>query len=118
MKLEIVDATDGTGDTQPVVVDHVVVDDKETYEFKISRVTPGGFGIQLGTYQELVNIMRIVDNLKKSYRKRVAVEVKIVNGVKYYSIMLIGFSKRENADGLMEDLKKKFPDSFILDFSK
>ena len=118
VKLEIVDATDGTGDTQPVVVDHVVVDDKETYEFKISRISPGGFGIQLGTYQELVNIMKIVDNLKKSYRKRVAVEVKIVNGVKYYSIMLIGFSKRENADGLMEDLKKKFPDSFILDFSK
>ena len=118
VKLEIVDATDGTGDTQPVSVDHVVVDDKETYEFKISRVTPRGFGIQLGTYQELVNIMKIVDNLKKSYRKRVAVEVKIVNGVKYYSIMLIGFSKRENADGLIEDLKKKFPDSFILDFSK
>ena len=118
VKLEIVDATDGTGDTQPVSVDHVVVDDKETYEFKISRVTPRGFGIQLGTYQELVNIMKIVDNLKKSYRKRVAVEVKIVNGVKYYSIILIGFSKRENADGLIEDLKKKFPDSFILDFSK
>jgi rare lipoprotein A len=118
VKMEIVDATDGKQDTQPVAVDHVVVEDKETYQFDIKRVNPTGYGLQLGTYQELVNVMKIVDNLRSSYKKKVAVQVKIVNGVKYYSIMIVGFSKRDKADGLMVDLKKKFPDSFVVDFSK
>jgi rare lipoprotein A len=118
VKMEIVDATDGKQDTQPVAVDHVVVEDKETYQFDIKRLSPTGYGLQLGTYQELVNVMKIVDNLRSSYKKKVAVQVKIVNGVKYYSIMIVGFSKRDKADGLMVDLKKKFPDSFVVDFSK
>jgi rare lipoprotein A len=96
----------------------VVVEDKETYQFDIKRLSPTGYGLQLGTYQELVNVMKIVDNLRSSYKKKVAVQVKIVNGVKYYSIMIVGFSKRDKADGLMVDLKKKFPDSFVVDFSK
>ncbi len=118
VKMEIVDATDGKQDTQPVAVDHVVVEDKETYQFDIKRLSPTGYGLQLGTYQELVNVMKIVDNLRSSYKRKVAVQVKIVNGVKYYSIMIVGFSKRDKADGLMVDLKKKFPDSFVVDFSK
>jgi rare lipoprotein A len=118
VKLEIVDPTNGKQDTQPVAVDHVVVEDKETYQFDIKRISPTGFGLQLGTYQELVNVMKIVDNLRSSHKKKVAVQVKIVNGVKYYSIMLIGFSQRDKAESLMADLKKKFPDSFVVDFSK
>jgi hypothetical protein len=47
-----------------------------------------------------------------------AVQVKIVNGVKYYSIQLVGFNKREKVESLIVELKKKFPDSFVVDFSK
>jgi rare lipoprotein A len=118
VKLEIIDPTDGKQDTQPVAVDHVVVEDKETYDFDISRIQPKGFGLQLGTYQELVNVLKIVDNLKTTYKKKVAVQVKIVNGVKYYSILMIGFNKREKMQNLMDELKKKFPDTFVVDFSK
>ncbi len=118
VKLEIIDPTDGKSETQPVAIDHVVVEDKETYDFDISRIEPKGFGLQLGTYQELVNVLKIVDNLKNTYKKKVAVQVKIVNGVKYYSILMIGFSKREKMQSLMGELKKKFPDTFVVDFSK
>jgi rare lipoprotein A len=117
VRLEIVDPTDGKSETQSVPVDHVVVDDKETYSFQIGRIEPKGFGLQLGTYQELVNVMKIADNLK-SNKKKVAVQVKIINGVKYYSILLVGFSNREKSENLLIDLKKKFPDSFVIDFSK
>ncbi|MCX8491272.1 MAG: septal ring lytic transglycosylase RlpA family protein [Cyclobacteriaceae bacterium] len=118
VKLEIVDATDGKQDTQPVAVDHVVVEDKETYQFDIKRVSPTGYGLQLGTYQELVNVMKIVDNLRRAYKKKVAVQVKIVNGIKFYSIIMLGFTKRDKAEDLMVSMKKKFPDSFVVDFSK
>jgi rare lipoprotein A len=118
VRLEIIDPTDGKSETQPVAVDHVVVDDRETYDFDVSRIEPKGFGLQLGTYQELVNVLKIVDNLKTTYKKKIAVQVKIVNGVKYYSILMIGFSKREKMQSLMNELKKKFPDTFVVDFSK
>ncbi len=118
VKLEIIDGTNGKGDTQPIMVDHVVVEDKETYDFDIKRIKPSGFGVQLGTYQELVNVMKIVDNLKKSYKKRVAVQVKIVNGVKFYSILFMGFSKRDKAQAMLPELKKKFPDAFVAEFEK
>ncbi|MEJ0030638.1 MAG: septal ring lytic transglycosylase RlpA family protein [Bacteroidota bacterium] len=60
---------------------------KNFYDFEIARLDPKGWGVQIGTYQELVNLMRLADNLKNSYKKKVNVQVKVVNGVKYYSIM-------------------------------
>ena len=41
--------------------------------------------------QELVNLMRLADNLKNSYQKQVTVQVKVINGVKYYGLILGSF---------------------------
>ncbi|MFM8912869.1 MAG: septal ring lytic transglycosylase RlpA family protein [Flammeovirgaceae bacterium] len=118
IKIEIVNAGDGKGDVLPVMQEHVSVDDREVYEMKISRIDPKGFGIQLGTYQELANLLKIVNNLSGKYKKRTLVQVKIINGVKFYSPLLSGFSSREKAEATLGDLKKDFPDAFILDMSK
>jgi rare lipoprotein A len=118
VKIEIVDAGDGKGKMESVLVDHVVVDEKEFYDFEIKRTEPKGFGVQIGTYQELVNLMRLSDNLNNSYKKKVTVQVKIVNGVKYYSLMIGDYSSHEKAQGLLDEVKPKFPDSFIVDFGK
>ncbi|MGE0586927.1 MAG: septal ring lytic transglycosylase RlpA family protein [Cyclobacteriaceae bacterium] len=116
--VEIIDAGDGKGKTQPVSIERVSVDEKEFYDLSISRLKPNGFGVQIGTYQELVNLMRLSENLKNSYKKEVTVQVKILNGIKYYSIILGQFSKRTKATSFLAELKKKFPDAFIVDFSK
>src|SRR5687767_4070371 len=86
VKLEVVDAGDGKTKEQPMrTIDQVTVEEKEFYEFEISRLKPKkGFGVQIGMYLELVNLMRLADNLKNSYQKQVRVQVKIINGVKYY----------------------------------
>ena len=57
IKIEVVNPGDGKGDVLPVMQEHVTVDDREVYEMKISRVDPKGFGVQLGTYQELANLL-------------------------------------------------------------
>src|SRR5271154_2507478 len=88
VKIEVTDAGDGKGKTEPVMVDNVSVDEKEFYNFEISRLNPKGFGVQIGTYQELVNLVRLADNLKHSYKKKVSIQVKIINGVKYYSLIV------------------------------
>lgn len=118
VKIEVIDAGDGKGGGQVVPIDRVAVDEKEFYDFEISRLDPKGWGVQIGTYQELVNLMRLADNLKNSYKKKVNVQVKIVNGVKYYSIVLGEFGSRKKADDFIVEVKKKFPDAFIVEYAK
>jgi rare lipoprotein A len=118
VKLEVVDAGDGKSKMEMGPIDKVSVDEKEFYDFEISRLNPKGFGVQIGTYQELVNLMRLADNLKNSYKKKVTVQVKVLNGVKYYSLVLGQFSTRKKADIFLGEVKKKFPDAFIAEFNR
>lgn len=116
--LEVVDA--GTGKVSDPVraIDHIVVDEKEFYEFQVDRQNPKGFGLQIGTYQELVNLMRLAENLKSSYQKKIIVQVKILNGVKYYSLILGQFPNRTKAEAFREEIRNKFPDTFIVEYDK
>lgn len=116
--IEVIDAGDGKA-SQPIrAIDHVAVDEKEFYEFEIERLKPKGFGVQVGTYQELVNLMRLSENLKKSYKKQVTVQVKVVNGIKYYGIILGQFPTRPKADQFKAEIINKFPDAFIVEFDR
>jgi rare lipoprotein A len=119
VKLEVVDPGDGRVKEQPLrTIDQVTVEEKEFYEFEISRLKPKGFGVQIGTYIELVNLMRLADNLKNSYQKQVRVQVKIVNGVKYYGLILGQFNARGKAEDFREELRPKFPDVFIVEYDR
>jgi rare lipoprotein A len=99
-------------------IDRVTVDEKEFYDLEIDRLLPKGFGVQIGTYQELVNLMRLAENLKGSYKKKVVVQVKILNGVKYYSLIIGQFSSRDKADKFLASIRNKYPDAFIAEFNK
>jgi rare lipoprotein A len=118
VSIEVVDDGGGKGQTQPAMVEHVSVEEKEFYDFNVSKIKPKGFGVQLGTYQELVNLLRTTEHLKNSYKKKVTVQVKVLNGVKFYSLILGPFSTHDKAANFLVGLKKEFPDSYVLDFSK
>ena len=118
VKLEVIDAGDGKSGMEIKAIDRVSVDEREFYNFEIERLEPKGFGVQIGTYQELVNLMRLAENLKSSYKKKVAVQVKILNGIKYYSLIVGQFSTRDKADRFLASIRKKYPDAFIAEFTK
>jgi rare lipoprotein A len=118
VQLEVVDAGHGKTSDPARTLDHVVVEEKEFYDFEIERLKPTGFGVQIGSYQELVNMMRLADNLKNSYKKKVTVQVKNINNTKYYSLILGQFPNRHKAEVFREELIKKFPDAFIVEYSK
>ncbi len=118
VKLEVVDPGDGKVSEPIRTIENVAVDEKEFYEFKIQRKNPKGFGVQIGTYQELVNLMRLSDNLKNSYKKDVTVQVKVINELKYYGLIVGNFPNREKAEQFREEVKQKFPDAFIVDYNK
>ena len=118
VKVEVIDPGDGKVKDMGRTIDQVTVDEKEFYEFEITRLKPTGFGVQIGTYQELVNLMRLADNLKNSYKKEVTVQVKVINGVKYYGLILGHFPSRPKAETFREEVKTKFPDFFIVEFNR
>lgn len=118
VKLEVLDPGDGKTSDPPRTIDHVRVEENEFYDFEIARLQPKGFGVQIGTYQELVNLMRLSDNLKNSYKKNVTVQVKVMNGIKYYGIILGQFPTRPKAEQFRAELRKKFPDAFIVEYDK
>lgn len=118
VKIEVIDAGDGKTSDTPRPIGHVEVEEKEFYDFEVERNKPTGFGVQVATYQELVNLMRLTDNLKKSYQKKVTVQVKVINGVKYYGLILGQFSTRAKAESFRGQVKSKFPDAFIVEFNR
>ncbi len=118
VRLEVIDPGNGKSTEPGRSIENVIVDEKEFYDFEISRLNPHGYGVQVGTYQELVNLMRLSDNLKNSYKKQVRVQVKILKGVKYYGLILGQFSSRGKAEQFREELKNKFPDAFIVEYNR
>lgn len=118
VKLEVIDPGDGKTSDPIKTVDNVLVEEDEYYEFEISRLHPKGFGVQIGTYQELVNLMRLSDNLKSSYKKQVTVQVKVIKGIKYYGLILGSFSSRPKAEQFRAQLQKKFPDAFVVEYNR
>lgn len=118
VSLEILDAGDGKSPSLGPIPDAAPPDEKEFYDVEANRTNPGGFGVQIGTYQELVNLLRIADNLKSSYKKKVTVQVKSVNGVKFYALILAGFSTRVKAEKFKASIQKKYPDAFIAEFDR
>lgn len=118
VQLEVVDPGDGKSREPIRVVDNVLVDEKEFYGFEVKKLSPKGFGVQIGTYQELVNLMRLADNLKNSYQREATVQVKILNGVKYYGLILGHFTSRPKAEQFLEEIRAKFPDAFIVDYNR
>jgi rare lipoprotein A len=118
VKLEVTDPGDGKVTAMGRTIDQVTVDEKEFYEFEVARTKPRGFGVQVGTYEELVNLMRLADNLKNSYKKEVTVQVKVINGVKYYGLILGRFTTRAKAEQFREEVRDKFPDVFIVEYGR
>ncbi|MBX2961045.1 MAG: septal ring lytic transglycosylase RlpA family protein [Cyclobacteriaceae bacterium] len=118
VSIDVIDAGEGKTSDPIRPIGQVSVDEKEFYHFETTRFKPTGFGVQIGTYQELVNLMRLAENLKSSYQKKVTVQVKIINGIKYYALILGQFPNRPKAGQFKLELQSKFPDAFIVEFGK
>lgn len=118
VELEVIDAGDGKVKEPIHMVDQVSIDEKEFYTFEPKRLDPKGFGVQIGTYQELVNLMRLADHLKNAYKDEVTVQVKAINGIKYYGLILGKFPNRGKAEQFREGVRAQYPDAFIVEFDR
>lgn len=119
VRISILNPGDGKGNqyrTSPGVPTGDIVSEKEYYDFNIQRINPKGFGVQIGSYREIVNIVRLAENLKTSYRKKVTVRVSIIDKEKFYKIIVGKEKNRQKAEQIMKKLIKRYPDCFIISY--
>ena len=104
-------------DPTPKAVVSSPMDDSaiELYELKVTRQRPSGFSVQIGSYKELVNLLRIADDLNSSLKKDVRVQVAEVNGDKIYRLMVGEFNSRHEADAFKSKAAELYPDCFIVE---
>lgn len=88
----------------------------EYYEVHAEETTPSGYGVQIATFRELVNMMETIHNLKKSYQKKVIVEVVDVNQVPVYKVIIGHIKSAKKAQELQEVLKSTYSDCFVYEF--
>ncbi|MDH5474415.1 MAG: septal ring lytic transglycosylase RlpA family protein [Cyclobacteriaceae bacterium] len=118
VKVEVVDHGDGKGGGQTKPSYYSEVEEKEFYAMDIDRASPKGFGVQIGLFQEMANLVRLTQNLKSSYKKKVTLQVKVVNEKKVYAIILGEFPNREKASSFKKNVAKRYPDAFIVEYAK
>ncbi|WKV13770.1 SPOR domain-containing protein [Marivirga harenae] len=113
VQIEVVDAGDGrTNSNRPVQIDQQI--DRESYfEMKVKRKEPSGYGVQIGSFQGFDNMLKLSENVEKSYRAKIYVEVKELNEAKVYAIILGDYSNRKRADKLKAKITDRFPDAFV-----
>jgi len=120
VKLEIVKIVVGQGGDagKPDQREAMAVDPREYYQFEATRIEPSGYGIQIGSFVELANVMRVSESLKTKYRKQVTVQVADINRVKYYKIIVGKFPNRIKADPLKAKMLEDYPDCFVVKFEE
>ena len=118
VKVEVIDAGDGKGGGQVKPDFNNEVEEKEFYSMAVDRAKPKGYGIQIGSYQEIANLIRLTQNLKSSYQKQVTVQVKIVKGVKVYAIIIGEFPNHDKATSFKSKVSPRYPDAFIVEYDK
>jgi len=87
----------------------------ELYDLKVTKQQPTGFSVQIGSYKELANLLRIADDLRTSLKKEVRVQVATINGEKIYRLMVGEFSSRRDAEAFRTRVAQLYPDCFIVE---
>ncbi len=120
VEIEVIDPGDGKYSNVLANIDkaYETIDDKEYYSLEATRANPNGYGVQIGTFTEMANLVRLSENLKSSYRQRIIVQVSIVNNKKAYRVIVGKLKSRKKAENLKFKLQKIYPGSFVVDFNK
>lgn len=107
-----------TTTTTTTIGGNTEVDPMEYYELDVEKVTPNWLGVQVGSFQELANLIRMANELKENYNKDIVVRVKVVNGIKVYALILGKFSSRNRAESFQRRAQKEYPDCFVVDMTQ
>lgn len=92
------------------------IQEPEFFKIEASKTNPDGFGLQLGSFVEVGNVLRASETLKKNYQKNVSVMITRVNDREVYRVILGSFKDRSEAESIRGELLESFPDCFVIDY--
>ncbi len=113
VQIEVIDAGDGrTNSNRPVQTDQNIKNESY-FQMKVKRKEPSGFGVQVGSFTGFDNMLKLSENIEKSYRAKLYIEVKELNDTKVYALILGDYGNRRRADKLKAKMADRFPDAFV-----
>lgn len=90
----------------------------ELFTLKVEASEAKGFSVQIGSYKELVNVLRIAADIQNTTKKETKIQVTTINGEKIYRLMVGSFSNRKEAETAKEKIAKVYKDSFIVELKE
>lgn len=81
-----------------IVADKTENNEYEVYSVKVSKIQPKGFTIQIASYKELTNLLRIADDIKNVTDSEIRVQVINISGDKTYRLQCGNFLSCEVAE--------------------
>jgi len=121
VRIDVVPAEDVTVSSEPNSSVKYKVDDKrvdfpgEYYELDIKYSHPSGFAVQVGSFTELANLLRMAQELRKIHGRNLIVQVTDVDGKKVHRLLVSGFDSRAAAESEASRLKNDFRDCFVVE---
>lgn len=90
--------------------------DDEYYRIQVSKYMPGGFGIQIASYVEIANLVRIANNINSSINNVLTIQVVNNQNSKAYRLIIGNFKSKQEAEKYKSTLQKEFPGCFVTGF--
>ncbi|WP_291860319.1 septal ring lytic transglycosylase RlpA family protein [Marinilabilia sp.] len=101
-----------TSEKQPKELPHLPV--KEYFQIDVHSKTLSGYGVQIGSFSQIDNLIRLSDKVKKEIPGNIYVLVANVKG-KTVNRLIVGVeATKEKAGKHLKRLQKVFPDCFII----
>jgi len=91
---------------------------EQLFTLKVEASEAKGFSIQIGSYKELVNVLRIAADIQNTTKKETKIQVTTINGEKIYRLMVGSFSNRKEAETAKEKIAKVYKDCFIVELKE
>ena len=116
VSLEVVEKANGEKNKTETIVANDKTEVETYYKLLAEQYNPTGFGIQIGSFAEIANLMKIGDDLNKSIKKELTVQVVNYQDAKAYRLIIGSFKSRSEAEKYQKNIIEQYPDCFIISF--
>ena len=79
-------------------------------------VKPKGKGVQIGSYTDDENMIKLIAELRSKYNENIYVEIAEVKHQKVYRIIVGNYNSDTQLKALKKKLSKVYPDCFIVEY--
>ena len=114
VRVELIASTNDLPDTK------INTHKKETkniyYKINSELVKPKEKGVQIGSYTDDENVIKLIAELKSKYNENIYVEIAEVKKQKVYRIILGNYNSGAQLNALKKKLSKVYPDCFIVEY--